>query len=562
MRGGSRIPLPLARRGQGWGCKLGVRRVASRFAKPAGGRLTPPPPTPPRKGEGGASLRAAGAFLAAAALAACTVGPNYNTPAVPTPPAYQETGAVPAASAATPDLSQWWSQFGDPTLDSLVQRALAGNLDVASAASKIREARQQVTIAGAAALPHVDFSPSVNNTSLSKNAGLSQLAGAFTGGGGKGGGAPGSGAGGGSVGIGLPGTDFTTYSAGFDASWEPDLFGQTRRSVEAARGRVEAQVWSLHDTEVSVTSEVAVDYLTLRALQRQIDVALREEARQQRLVALVEARRQSGFATRLEVSQQQNQLATARAERPTLEAQARGEIHALGVLIGQPPEALSAELTPAAAPPAPPPAVPVGLPSELLRRRPDVRQAERNLAAATADVGVAVGDLYPQINLTGSADLISESLKNLVSGNSIQTSLTAALVQHIFDGGKIRANISAHKEARIQAYLAYQKAVLTALRDVEDALSRYGAEQRRNAELRASANAAQVAFDLADARYRSGLSDYINVLQTDAALTAAESQLAESDGLVDQDLVSLEKALGGGWSSPPPQGEVAGREAG
>lgn len=221
------------------------------------------------------------------------------------------------------------------------------------------------------------------------------------------------------------------------------------------------------------------------------------------------------------------------------------------MLVGQPPEALSAELTPGpgmiAEPPAPPPAVPVGLPSELLRRRPDVRQAERNLAAATADVGVAVGDLYPQINLTGSADLISELLKNLVSGNSIQTSLTAALVQHIFDGGKIRANISARKEARIQAYLAYQKTVLTALKDVEDALSRYGAEQRRNAQLRASADAAHVAFEMADARYKSGLTDYINVLQTDAALTAAESQLAESDGFVDQDLVSLEKALGGGW---------------
>jgi NodT family efflux transporter outer membrane factor (OMF) lipoprotein len=491
--------------------------------------------------------------MIAAALAGCTVGPNYQAPQMPTPPTYQEAAASPGATAASPDLTQWWSQFRDPTLDSLVTRALAGNLDVAAEVSKIREARQQVIIAGAAALPHIDLSPSVNNTSLSKNAGLSQLAGAFSGGGGKGGGAGGSGAGGGTVGIGLPGTDFTTYSVGFDASWELDLFGQTRRSVEAARGRVEAQVWSLRDAEVSAASEVAVDYLTLRSLQRQIDVALREESRQQQLLALVEARRQAGFATRLEVSQQQNQLAAAKSQRPTLEAEARGEIHALGVLIGQPPEALSAELTPVAAPPAPPPTVPVGLPSELLRRRPDVRVAERNLAAATADVGVAVGDLYPQINLTGSADLISESLKNLVSGNSIQTSLTAMLVEHIFDGGRIRANISARKEARIQAWLAYQKAVLGALRDVEDALSRYGAEQRRNAQLRASAEAAQAAFETADARYKSGLSDFINVLQTEAALYAAQSQLAESDGLADQDLVSLEKALGGGWSNPPPQ---------
>src|SRR6185312_14681725 len=371
-------------------------------------------------------------------------------------------------------------------------------------------------------------------TMLSKNAGFSQLASAF--GGGSGG-----------AGIGLPGTDFTTYTVGFDATWELDLFGQTRRSVEAARGRAAAQVWSLHDTEVSVVSEVANDYLNLRALQRQIDVAVREEARQRRLLALVEAKRASGFATRLEVSQQQNQLATASAQRPTLEAEARGQIHALGVLLGQPPEALSAELTPVAAPPEAPPAVPVGLPSELLRRRPDVREAERNLAAATADVGVAVGDLYPQINLTGSADLISESLKSLVSANSIQTSATAMIVQHIFDGGKIRANIGAKKEARIQAYLAYQKTVLTALKDVEDALSRYGAEQRRNDQMRAAVRSAAVALDMAEARYQSGLADFINVLQTEAALYSAESQLAQSDGLLDQDLVSLEKALGGGW---------------
>jgi NodT family efflux transporter outer membrane factor (OMF) lipoprotein len=467
---------------------------------------------------------------------------------MPTPPAYQETGAVPGATAATPDLSRWWSQFRDPTLDSLVERALAGNLDVAAEVSKIRQARQQVIIAGAAALPQIDASGSVNNTMLSKNAGISQIASAFGGGGG----GKTGGAGGATTGIGLPGTDFTTYSVGFDASWELDLFGQTRRSVEAARGRVEAEVWSLHDTEVSVAAEVAVDYLTLRSLQRQIDVAEREEAREQQLLALIEARRQAGFATRLEVSQQQNQLATAKSQRPTLEAEARGEVHALGVLLGQPPEALSAELTPVAAPPSPPPAVPVGLPSELLRRRPDVRLAERNLAAATADVGVAVGDLYPQINLTGSGDLISASLKNLVSGNSIQTSLTAALVEHVFDGGRIRANISAKKEARIQAYLAYQKAVLTALKDVEDALARYGAEERRNAELRESAQAARVAFDMADDRYKSGLSDFINVLQTEAALYAAETQLAESDGLVDQDLVSLQKALGGGWSEKSP----------
>jgi multidrug efflux system outer membrane protein len=495
--------------------------------------------------------RASPYLLVLAALAGCTVGPNYKTPAVPTPPAYQETAARPAAplsvtTADAPDLTAWWSQFRDPMLDSLVTRALSDNFDVATAVSRIRGARQQEVIAGAALYPQINATGSVNNTNLSKNAGLSQLASAFGGGGASG---SGSGSSGSSMGLGLPGTDFTTYNVGFDASWELDLFGQTRRTIEAARGRTAAQVWSLRDTEVSVASEVAVDYLTLRALQQQIAVAGQEARRQQQLYALVQSRRAAGFATQLEVSQQGNQLAVALSSTPTLEAEARGEIHALGVLIGQSPEALSAELTPVAATPGAPPSVPVGLPSELLRRRPDVREAERTLAADTAQVGVAVGDLYPQINLTGSVDLISESLSTLISANSLQTAATAALVQTVIDGGRIRANIKVAKETRIQAYLAYQKTVLGALRDVEDALARYSAEQRRNVQLRAAADAAQRALGVSEARYQSGLTDYINVLTSEGAVFAARTQLAQSDGQLDQDLVSLYKALGGGWTT-------------
>jgi NodT family efflux transporter outer membrane factor (OMF) lipoprotein len=487
--------------------------------------------------------------LPAAALAACTVGPNYHTPETPTPPAYSEQAA--GVTGATPDLTAWWGQFNDPTLTSLVTRAMAGNLDIATAVSKIREARQQEVIAGAAGLPQLGATANVNNTHLSRNAGFSQLAGAFGGGQSSGGSQGGSTSG--TQGIGLPGTDFSTYSAGFDASWEFDLFGGTRRSVEAARGRAEAQAWSLRDTEVSVAGETAVDYLSLRSLQRQIAVAQGEAQRQQQLLELVASRRAAGFATELDVSQQRTSLSGAQAQIPGLEAQARGEIHALGVLLGQPPEALSAELTPPAALPPPPPAVPVGLPSELLRRRPDIRAAERNLAAATADVGVATADLYPKITLTGSADLISTSLSTLVSANSLQTAATAALVQTIFNGGKTRANIHATEERRKQAYYAYEKTVLGALKDVEDALARYGAEQQRNARLHAQVAAANTAYQLAGDRYGVGLSDFINVLTAEGAVLAAETQLAQSDGQLDQDLVSLYKALGGGWSEQAPQ---------
>lgn len=499
------------------------------------------------------SLRRASVVLGLVAMvcAGCEVGPNYQPPAVPTPPAFAETTAKPAAplsatTAAKPDLARWWRVFGDPTLDSLVSRALSGDYDVASAISRVRAAREQVIIAGAALWPEVNAAGSVNNTLLSKNAGLATLQSAFssaaTGGGG--------GAGGvslGTTGIGRPGTDFTTFAGGLDASWELDLFGQTRRSVEAARGRAEAQVWSLRDTEVSVAAEVALDYLELRSLQQQIAVSRREAQRQQQLVDIIGARREAGYVTGLDVSQQRTQLTAALAAIPNLEAATRAEIHALGVLTGEPPEALSAELTPAAATPAVPPVAPVGLPSELLRRRPDVLRAERNLAAATADIGVATGALYPQINLTGSADLISESLRTLLSAGSIQTAATAMVVQTIFNAGKTRANIRATREARLEAYDAYQQTVLTALKEVEDALARYAGEQRRNQQLRASEEAAENAYSVASDRWRSGLTNFIDVLAAEGAVFNAQDLLAQSDGALGQDLVSLYKALGGGW---------------
>jgi NodT family efflux transporter outer membrane factor (OMF) lipoprotein len=478
-------------------------------------------------------------LLAAGLLAGCAVGPDYHAPETPTPPAFQE--AAPGPPAASPELSAWWSQFHDPTLDGLVSRSLTGNLDIAAAGSRIRQARREEVIAGAAALPQLEAAGGANNTNLSRSAGFTQLTSAFEGG-------LGGVSAGGLGGLGFPGTDFSTYSLGFDASWQLDLFGQTRRSVEAARARTAAQVWSLRDTQVSVAAEVAADYFALRSLQQQLAVARKEAGRQQQLLTLVQSRERAGFATRQDVSQQRTALTAALASAPGLEADVRGQIHALGVLTGQPPEALSAALTPAAATPSPPPQAPAALPSELLRRRPDIRAAERNLAAATADIGVAVGDLYPQINLTGSADFVSTALKTLIAADSWQTLATATVTQTLFNGGKAQANIKAAKEARQQAYIAYQKTVLQALREVEDALARYGAEQRRNTELRAEADAAEEAYEAADARYRSGLSDFINVLNAEGALLTAESQLAQSDGQLDQDLVALYKALGGGWT--------------
>ncbi|HWE46711.1 MAG TPA: efflux transporter outer membrane subunit [Caulobacteraceae bacterium] len=507
-------------------------------------------------------------IVGVASLSACAaVGPNYHEPRTATPGAYLESGSgsLSATAGGGADVAQWWTQFRDPELERLALMALRENPDIESGVSRIREARQQEIIAGAQGKPQVNLDGSVNNTMLSKNAGFSQLAKAFGGGGssggGSGGGSGGSGSGGSgsggsgtggggpTTGIGLPGTDFTTYTLGFDASWEIDVFGGVRRSVESARDQTGVQLWSLRDTEVSLSAEVATDYLSLRSLQQQILVANRETARQQDLLKLVKARRTAGLAADLDVEQQQTQVANSLSQTPTLEANARAEIHALGVLTGQSPEALADELTPTRATPTVPPQVPVGLPSDLLRRRPDVRQAERQLASATANIGVATAALYPRFSLTGSADLISESLKNLISPNSLQTSITGAVTWPIFDAGKGRANVRTAREKEVQAYAAYRKSVLGALKDVEDALSRYGAEQRRNAALGLAALSADRAYREAEGRYRSGLADFTTVLNSEGALFSAESQKAQSDGALATDLVSLYKALGGGWES-------------
>jgi NodT family efflux transporter outer membrane factor (OMF) lipoprotein len=487
-------------------------------------------------------------FLGAGVLSACTVGPDYKTPATPMPPVYSETRTVPAnaATAAESDLGAWWAQFGDPELSALIARAMQGNLDLMTAQSRIREAREQEIVAGAAALPKLNADADVNHTHISQNSGLSELANLFGGGTGGGGG---SGSGGGFA---LPGGGFTTYTLGFDASWEIDVFGGTRRAVEAAEAKTEQAVWTSRDSEVTVAAEVASDYLMLRALQRQIAVAQDEIGQQQETLALVQARRRFGFVTDLDVRQQQTQLSSARATLPDLDAGARAQIHALGVLLGEQPEALESELASPKALPSRPPVVPVGLPSDLLRRRPDIRAAERALAASNAQIGVSVADLYPKFNLTGAFDFVSLDLKRLLDLSSRQYSGTAAVTWPIFAGGQIHANIREMKEENLQALYAYRKAVVVGLQDAEDALTRYGDEEKKNIALREMLEHAQGASGIALGRYRAGLTDFTPVLNTEGSVLNTQNQLAESDGALDRDLVSLYKALGGGWKDTGP----------
>jgi NodT family efflux transporter outer membrane factor (OMF) lipoprotein len=459
----------------------------------------------------------------------CTVGPNYERPATPVPVTFAEPQA--ARSGRDAELASWWSGFGDPELTRLVNRAIAQNLDVQTAAARIREARARERAAGAAALPQVDAQASASRQRISGNAIPVP---------------PGAGGQGNSGSFGLPGSEFDTFRVGFDASWEIDLFGKTRRSIEAAHARTGAAIWNRRDAQLMAAAEVADAYLALRTLQQRIATAGDEVARQQRFVRLIGARVRGGLVTGEDLAQQQSQLKTAEAALPPLRAKADAQIHALGVLAGEAPEALIAELSPTAALPASP-EVPAGLPSDLLRRRPDIRAAEQNLHAATADIGVATADLYPKFSLTAAPALVSTALASLLEWGSRSYTASAAIDWPIFNGGRTRANIEATKAVQQQALIAYRKTVLTALKDVEDALGNIDNDRREITSLESAHGDAARAEQIARDRYEGGLVTYSDVLQAQASRISLESQLTEARGNLAHDTVGLFKAMGGGW---------------
>ncbi len=471
---------------------------------------------------------------------ACTVGPNFKAPQLPTPPAYAEARSTErlAINPADADLSAWWTQFNDPLLDALVKEALADNPDLKTAASRVRESRERETVAAAAEYP--TLSGSANALTLNSNR--------KSGSGGAPGGSGGSGGSGGALGLPIP-SHLNLYSAGFDSSWELDLFGGTRRSIEEARANTDASRWAERDTRVTLVSEVANDYLTLRALQARIAVGQAELKRQRDLFTLVAARRKTGFVTNLDVNQQSTQVATAAAQIPQLDAQAKAQVHAIGVLLGKPPEALAQRLaaTGAAIPP-PPPTLPTGLPSELLRRRPDIRQAERKLAASNAEIGVQTAALYPKVDLIGLASFAGTSLDGLFSRHNLTSVGLAMGSVPIFDAGRAHASVRVAREENRQAEIAYQITILVALREVEDDLARYTAEESRRANLAQSVGSAQNSLRIAEDQYRTGFVTFINVLSAETTLLNAEDQLTQSDAQVATDLVAIYKALGGGWS--------------
>jgi multidrug efflux system outer membrane protein len=327
-------------------------------------------------------------ILAAALLSGCVVGPDYRAPKLATPPAYGELGNAQSDPLSRPvateqDLSRWWTQLNDPMLDQLIDQALAQNLNLEAAAARLRQAREQQAVAAAAGLPHVNATAAaLDMNSNSRTIALPPAA----------------------AQAGLPPelhtpSHLNLYTADFDATWELDIFGGVRRSIEQAGANTDASLWQKRDAEVALTAEVAADYLSLRLAQQQISILQEQISAEQGVFTIIRQQAQTGFVTQLNVNQETAQVESLRAQIPQQQAEVRAQIHALSVLLGQAPEALDPKLSPTGAIPSVPAVLPVGLPSDLLRRRPDVRAAERQLAAATAGVGVQVANLYPKFNI-------------------------------------------------------------------------------------------------------------------------------------------------------------------
>lgn len=464
-------------------------------------------------------------------LTGCAVGPDYIRPEVPVPAHWSESAAVPAAKT---DQGEWWKRFDDPELNRLVAEALSANLDLKQAQARILDARAQRIAALAAGLPGLDaranYSRRRNSFATSGTTGSGTLnSGGFAG-----------------FGSGRQIVDI--FQMGFDASWELDLFGGVQRAVEAAGATMEAELENRRALVVTLLGEVARYYIDLRANQHLLGLTRRHLDAQQETLVLTRSRQQAGLASELEVAQQESQWAALKARLPGYEVAAKRAIHALAVLLSQDPGALGHRLQAEGSIPRSSSVRIDVLPSELLQRRPDIRRAERQLASATAQVGVATSELYPKINLAAFLGLQNARITDF-SPIGKSWSMASSLSMPIFNWGRLRANVESKEAQRDQALWAYRSTILTAFREVEDALIAYAKEQERLSSLEQSVEASRLAVYMADERYRKGLTSFLDVLAAQQALYEAESQRLQSEAQVSSDLVALYKALGGGWQA-------------
>lgn len=466
---------------------------------------------------------ATGLVLAFALSGCASLSPSStDLPQTPVPAAWTSE-ATPSAAATV--LAQWWQRFNDPLLGTLVTQALQANTTVRSAQAALQQARALRDVNSANLLPTVSASGSAQHSKL--------------------GGADAS----------------DTFKAGFDASWEPDVFGAQRSALSATEADAQAAQASLADTQVSIAAEVAVTYIELRGLQARLAIARNSLATQTETQQITGWRVQAGLASSLDLEQARAALAQTNAQIPALQTSAAQAQHSLAVLTGQAPSALDSTLAAASAVPQAPKDLALSIPAETLRQRPDVRAAENRISAALARVSLAEAARYPSFQISGSLGVSALTLGSLATAGGVASSLLGGISIPLFDGGAAKAHVRAQEAALEQSRVGYQATVLTALQDVEDALVALRGDQERLALLQVAADAAGNADLLARQRYSSGLIDFTSVLETQRTLLSTQDSVAITRASLSADHVRLYKALGGGWTSTTPTAPTIDRPA-
>jgi outer membrane protein, multidrug efflux system len=458
-------------------------------------------------------------ILACFGFSACmAVGPDYTAPTMNLPEAWNNHGLsalYATGKEASVDLTRWWHHLKDPLLSELIAEALRSSPDLQSARAKLREARARYAVATAGQFPAVTASGSASRSQSSRQTGT--------------------------------GTVRELYHAGFDASWELDLFGGTRRSIEASRADLEATQADLHATQVSLSAEVATNYVSVRSIQIRLAIARENLASQTETLQLTEWRAQAGLVSSQDVEQARSNREQTRAQIPGLELNLKEAQYRLDLLLGKTPGTLHQRLGATGELPTVPKQIAFKIPADTIRQRPDVMAAERRLAAETARIGVAEAARYPAFKLSGSIGLDALTIGELGSSGATATSLVGSITAPIFNAGRLRNQVEIQAAVREQTQVAYERAVLTALQEVENALVAFARHRQRSEALSISAESANNAAQMARQRYAAGLIDFQTVLDTQRSVLSIEDSLAASRADTVLALLRLYKALGGGW---------------
>ncbi len=467
-------------------------------------------------------------------LSGCTVGPDYQAPKPKLPNAWLE-----AKTAANPsELTRWWQGFNDARLNKWVTQALQGNLDLKAAQMRLKAARAQRELSHAQSWPSINASTAYQRQRISPNALLGAL-GSIQDGQSSSGDLLSS--------LGSIGTPFDLFQAGFDSSWELDLFGGIKRQQQVADANADAIVENQHAIQVTLTAEVVTTYLQLTALQARLNIVNERLQNQQELYRFSKASFEQGLATALDVQQTQAELDAIASTLPTLNSEIKNTRYALTLLLGLTPGSLDQELTTIPGTVPTPPMIQPGLPSELLRRRPDIRQAERSLAAASASIGAAVAELFPKLSLTGVAGFQSQDLSNFTNLSSGFYGFGPRLSLPIFQAGRLLANIDTQNARYEEALVTYNKTVLTALTEVENSLASLQGKHSQQLLLAQTEHSTRQAAETAKAYYQEGETDWQNVLRSRSAWYDTREQRLQSQLAWTTQHVALVKALGGGW---------------